>query len=189
MDTITNMARQTSPFKALRELTDVLNKLEIHYVVAGSLALSLYSYHRFANDIDLIVASDSLSMIRECLDQDRYKIIGPRGNRLTDTIHGVNIDFLLTGDCIGNRKSGEITYPDPRFYQELREGFKCLPLDTLIELKLASGQANLRRLIDLADVQELIVLHSLPREFAALLHPSVQSKYLELIDIIENNPA
>ena len=55
-----------------------------------------------------------------------------------------------------------------------------LPLPKLVELKLASGMTAPHRLKDLADVQELIRVASLPRELADDLDPYVREKYLEL---------
>jgi len=174
------VARKTNPFLALCELARTLDVHCIPYVVAGSLALSLHGYHRFSNDIDLIVTSESLLRIRQCLDVNRYLTVDPSGNRLLDTTYDVNIDLLVSGDYPGGRKPKVISFPVPAECHTVMEGFKCLPLESLVELKLASGQSNPRRMKDLSDVQELIVIHSIPREFVALLHPWVQAKFLEI---------
>jgi hypothetical protein len=58
-------------------------------------------------------------------------------------------------------------------------GIRCLRLEKLIELKLASGTAPGRRR-DLADVLELIRLLRLPAEFAERVDPSVRPLYDEL---------
>jgi len=55
-----------------------------------------------------------------------------------------------------------------------------LPLDKLIELKLASAISAPHRLKDLADVLELIRVLSLPREKGLSLDASVRAKYEEL---------
>jgi len=54
-----------------------------------------------------------------------------------------------------------------------------LPLDKLIELKLAAGISAPHRLRDLADVIELIRVQGLPRAFAERLDPK-RSKFDEL---------
>ena len=53
-------------------------------------------------------------------------------------------------------------------------------MDTLIELKLASGTTAAHRGQDLVDVMELIRVHSLPIDHAERLHPWVREKYREL---------
>jgi len=52
-------------------------------------------------------------------------------------------------------------------------------------LKLASGMTAPDRLKDLADVQELIKIRHLSREFAENLNPYVRAKYLELLEGVE----
>jgi hypothetical protein len=59
------------------------------------------------------------------------------------------------------------------------DGKKCVRLETLVEMKLASGTTP-GRLKDLADVQELIRALALPAEFATRLDPSVRDSYLKL---------
>ena len=69
------------------------------------------------------------------------------------------------------------------------EGVKVICLPALIELKLASGMTNLGRLKDLADVQELIKVLKLPREFSEKLDAYVRGKFEELWTAVANNPA
>ncbi len=58
-------------------------------------------------------------------------------------------------------------------------------LEKLVELKLASGMTAPDRLKDLADVQELIKIRGLSRDFAGKLDPYVREKYLELLEAVE----
>jgi hypothetical protein len=60
------------------------------------------------------------------------------------------------------------------------ERVSLVPLNVLIELKLASGISAPHRLRDLADVLELIRIRKLGDDFADALDPSVRAKYLEL---------
>jgi hypothetical protein len=61
-----------------------------------------------------------------------------------------------------------------------RDGIKYLTLPKLVELKLASGMTSPERVKDLADVQELIRICSLPRDFIRELDPFVHAKYDDL---------
>jgi len=63
-----------------------------------------------------------------------------------------------------------------------------LPLPRLIDLKLASGMTAAHRLKDLADVQELIRVLTLPRAFVDDLDPSVRPKFLELWQAVHDHP-
>lgn len=57
---------------------------------------------------------------------------------------------------------------------------RVLPLERLVELKLASGLTAPRRRRDLADVQDSVWALRLPAEFANDLDASVQPLYREL---------
>jgi hypothetical protein len=53
-------------------------------------------------------------------------------------------------------------------------------METLIELKLASGMSAPHRLRDLADVQDLISTLKLPLEFSKTLDSSVRETFVKL---------
>ena len=55
-----------------------------------------------------------------------------------------------------------------------------MSLETLIELKIASGMTAPHRLRDLADVIELIRLNALPAEYGDRLHPYVRDRFGDL---------
>ena len=61
-----------------------------------------------------------------------------------------------------------------------RGALRLVPLERLVELKLASGKTAAHRLKDLADVLELVKAARLPLELGASLDASVRSKYEEL---------
>ena len=96
------------------------------------------------------------------------------------TEHDVVIHVLLAGDYPGDRKPKPVRFPDPATVAIRGEHGAFLPLETLIELKLASGLSAPHRLKDLADVLELIRAAGLPATLAERLDPSVQAKYTEL---------
>jgi hypothetical protein len=68
-----------------------------------------------------------------------------------------------------------------------RDGLKVSKLETLIELKLASGLTAPDRLKDLADVQELIKILSLPAQLSVDLDRSVRDEYLRLWQSVNSN--
>jgi hypothetical protein len=57
---------------------------------------------------------------------------------------------------------------------------RVIPIERLIDLKLASGMSAPHRLRDLADVQDLITALDLPVEFAESLDASVRETYRQL---------
>ncbi len=98
---------------------------------------------------------------------------------MRDTHTGVRIEFLIAGDFPGDGKPKPLSFPDPASAGVEIAGIRYLPLEKLIELKLASGMTNPNRLKDLADVQELIKAIRPRRELADRLDPFARNKFLE----------
>jgi hypothetical protein len=60
---------------------------------------------------------------------------------MRDTEHDVKIDVLITGDYPGDGRLKPISFPDPSVAVR-GEGVMLLPIEHLLELKLASGLTN-----------------------------------------------
>lgn len=82
----------------------------------------------------------------------------------------------------GDGKVKPIAFPDPRNVSEVENDISYVNLATLVELKLASGMSGADRFKDLGDVQELIKVLSLPRDYSQNLNEYVRPKYEELWD-------
>ena len=87
---------------------------------------------------------------------------------------------VLAGEYPGDGLPKPVSFPDPATAAVHLNGIPCVNLQTLVELKIASGMTGVGRLKDLADVEQLIIILKLPREFARQLNPYVQAKYDEL---------
>src|SRR5258706_14719678 len=90
------------------------------------------------------------------------------------------MDFLIQGDFPGDGTPKPVCFPDPRTASADVGRFRVLSLPKLVALKLASGMTAPHRLQDLADVQRLITVRKLSREFANELDPYVRPKFDEL---------
>ena len=106
------------------------------------------------------------------------KFEGSRGFR--DTENDVPIDVVIAGEFPGDGKPKPVKFPDPEVEARSGARVRLLPLERLIELKLASGLSAPHRLRDLADVLEVIRVRRLPRDFDEQLDESVREKYREL---------
>jgi hypothetical protein len=166
--------------EALRKIAARLDELGIPYAVAGGMALFNHGYRRFTEDVDILVTRQGLTAIHTHLEGLGYLPPFPKSKHLRDTALGVKIEFLVTGDYPGDGKPKPVAFPDPLATAVEQEGIKYLNLQTLVELKLASGMTNPDRMRDLADVLELIKLLALPRDFALQLAPYVREKFIEL---------
>ena len=78
-------------------------------------------------------------------------------------------------------------YRNFRFLVEI-DGIRVAKLEAIVELKLASGMTNPNRMKDLADVQEIIKVLRLPRDFGDNLHEFVRDRFIELWTGLQNDP-
>jgi len=139
----------------------------------------------FTEDVDILVTADGLKKAHEALEGTGYRPPFAGSKNLRDTENGVRIKFLVAGEFPGNGKVKPVAFPDPKRVAMERDEIRLLNLPTLIELKLASGMTSLDRLKDLADVQELIKLLTLPEAFADHLDPYVREQYHALWQVVE----
>lgn len=171
--------KESAVFKTMQAITKRLTELGIPYAVVGGMAMFLHGYRRFTEDVDILVTKESLAIIHEKLEGLGYLPPFEKSKNLRDTETGVRIEFLVTGGYPGDGKEKPVSFPDPAGVAVELDGIRCLNLETLIQLKLASGTAPGRRK-DIADVQELIRLLRLPEALADGLDPSVRESYRTL---------
>ncbi len=179
--------KESAVFKTMQAITKRLTELGIPYAVVGGMAMFLHGYRRFTEDVDILVTKESLAIIHEKLEGLGYLPPFEKSKNLRDTDTGVRIEFLVTGGFPGDGKAKPVSFPDPTTVAVELDGIRCLNLENLIQLKLASGTAPGRRK-DLADVQELIRLLRLPESLADQLDPSVRGSYLELWRELQQAP-
>lgn len=152
------------------------------------MALFHHGYRRFTEDVASLVTREGMKRVHEHLDGLGYVPPFRDSKNLRDTENDVRIEFLIAGDFPGDGKPKPVAFPNPRDAAVEMDGIRYLSLSKVVELKLASGMTNLRRMKDLADVQELISVLNLPRDFADQLNPYVQPTFFELWDAIANAP-
>ena len=179
--------KESAVHKTLERIVQRLDELDIPYALAGGMALFFHGYRRFTEDVDILVTPDGLEKIHRRLEGLGYLPPFTGSQNLRDAEHGVRIEFLVTGHFPGDGKPKPVAFPNPDGAEIEIEGIRCLRLDRLIELKLASGTTPGRRR-DLADVQELIRILKLPADFALRVDPSVRDLYAELWDELQNIP-
>jgi hypothetical protein len=180
--------RRSAVHETLTRLAKNLSDLDVDYAVAGAMAMFLHGFRRFTEDVDVIDTSDGLHKIHEYLEGCGYARPLEKSKNLRDTINGVKIDFIISGQFPGDGKPGPIAFPVPSDAYVEMDGVRIVSLPKLVELKLASGRAP-HRIKDLGDVQELIQHLKLSREFANQLHPSLQEAFHERWDAARTSAA
>src|SRR5262245_55637006 len=148
--------------RALVKLAAALEELQIPYAIAGAMALNEHGYRRVTTDIDVLLTAESLKRFKEAWLGRGYveKFPGSRG--LRDTENGIGIDVLIAGDYPGDGRPKPVRFPDPATVAVRGTKVAVLPVETLVELKLASGLTSVHRAKDIGDVVELIKHAKLP---------------------------
>ena len=172
----------------LRKIAEKLDSLGISYTVAGGMTLGAHHFVQATVDVDILVSAANLKAIHDNLDGRGFVPPFEGSRNLRDVETGVRIEFIVEGQFPGDGKPKPVAFPDPAQTSEVINGIRYLRLTTLVELKLASGMTNPGRLRDLADVQELIRVLQLPKDFAHQLNPFVRPKFEELWQALADNP-
>lgn len=175
---------QGAVHETLRRIAKRLDELGIKYAVAGGLALFSHGFRRYTEDVDLLVTPEGLKEVHRQLAGLGYIPPFAGSKNLRDTTSGVKIDFLISGQFPGDGKPKPVAFPIPDNVVVERQAVNYLNLPTIVELKLASGMTNSERMKDLADVQELIKVLDLPRDFALQLSSYVRETYFQLWDAV-----
>ena len=134
--------------KALVKVCAALDADGIPYALAGAMALNAYGYRHVTTDLALLLT-------REGIEAFKLRHLGrgwverfPGSKGLRDTEHNVKIDVIITGDFPGDGRPKPVAFPDPSVAQRVGE-IAVLPVERLVELKLASGLSNPDRMKDL----------------------------------------
>src|SRR6185312_2412159 len=146
------------------------------------MALALHGLIRPTQDVDLLLTASGLKEFQARFVGLGYvpTFVGVQ-KHFRDTDTGVKVEIITTGEYPGDGQPKAIAFPDPAEVAVVVDGFRVARLDTLIELKLASGMsAKHRELRDLADVQQLIEVLRLPEDFSRNLDDSVRDEYRRL---------
>jgi hypothetical protein len=170
--------------RTLVKLQKNFDKLGISYVVIGGMALAAHGSVRMTEDIDVLVTRSDLAKVHERMVGRGYVRLFEGSKHVRDAETRVKIEFVIAGGFPGDGKPKPISFPDPADAEPVEhDGVKFIGLARLIELKLASGMTGgPERAKDLVDVQQLVTVLHLPRDFTNGLNPAVHAKFHELWD-------
>lgn len=178
---------RSSLHDAARELARIFDQEGIPYAISGAVALGAHGRVRLTEDVDVLIRAGDLARFKEHWIGRGYVEVAPGRKAVRDTRNNVKIDFLITGEYPGDGKPKPVAFPDPATQAEESDGFRVLSLQTLLELKLASGMTAPHRGQDLVDVMELIRVRELPRDHADQLNEYVRGKYAELWELAQRS--
>ena len=181
--------RKGDVYDTVRRLALRLEEEGLEYAVIGGMAVVEHGSRRTTEDIDILMRRETLDAFRErCLGRGYLPAFPGATQAFRDTASGVRIEVVVTGGYPGDGKPKEVAFPDPAKVAVAGDDFRVARLETLLELKLASGTSAPHRLRDLADVQDLILRARLPLELADRLDPSVRAEYGRLWHTVRDAP-
>src|SRR5260370_1224161 len=167
--------------ETLFNLARRLEEEGIDYALIGGMALNLYGYERMTVDVDVLLTKEGLQKFHSVLVGRGYvPLFGGARKHFKDAATGVKVEVITAGEYPGDGLPKEVVFPDPGLASRNIDGIRVIPLEDLIELKLASGLSAAHRIRDLGDVQQLMEVLNLPRDLATKLKPSVRDEYLRL---------
>jgi Uncharacterised nucleotidyltransferase len=178
--------QQGKVYETLQRLAQKLPNAGIDYALIGGMALAIHGYVRLTQDVDLLMNEAGLEQFQKMLVGRGYIAAFPGARKMfLDTITGVKVEIITTGEFPGDGKPKSVQFPDPAAISIELDGMKVTRLETLIELKLASGLTAPDRLKDLADVQELIRMLNLPEQLGLQIDSSVRDEYVRLWQTVQ----
>jgi hypothetical protein len=167
--------------QTLQDLACHLEEASIPYAVVGAIALARHGLVRMTLDIDVLLSAEGLERFKARYLGRGYVPAFPGAERTFRAVStGVRIEVITAGEFPGDGRPKPVRFPDPAEAAVDQGGVRILPLERLVELKLASGMTAPHRRRDLADVQDLIRTLRLPADFGDRLEASVQPLYREL---------
>jgi len=174
-------------YQTLQSLARRLDEEGISCAVIGGMALGRHGNVRMTEGVDVLMTAVGLTAFRErCVGKGYIPAFAGASKTFRDTETQVRIEIITTGEYPGDGKPKSVVFPDPIEASVEVEGVRVVTLDKLIELKLASGLSAPHRLRDLADVQDLISILSLPADLADRLNESVRSEYRRLWQSVQD---
>lgn len=174
------MLGNESLWQVAQRCHELLINADIPYGVCGGIAVCLHGYQRNTVNVDLIIRQEDADRVKSLLEENGFKWDPVRVEFTSDS--GFVVQFLTAGTKAGRDSEVTIATPAGELNVEELEGLSVVRLSRLIEMKLACGMHNPRRMHrDFADVVELIVIRKLDGSFARFLHKSVRPAFRELV--------
>ncbi len=162
--------RQGDVYAALRRLAKRLDDEGLDYAIIGGMAVVEHGSRRTTEDIDVLMRPETLESFRALyLGRGYLPAFAGAERAFRDTETGTRIEVVVTGDFPGDGKPKAVAFPDPAAVSCRGDEFTVVRLETLIDLKLASGLTAPHRLRDLAE----------------RLDPSVRAEYRRLWDTVQ----
>ena len=165
----------------MKRLVKCLEELDIPFAVAGAMAANMHGHRHTTANINILLRREDLNRFKDRWSGLGWVDVFTGSKAFRDTTNNVKVDVLIVGDYPGDGKEKPVAFPPPEsVIVRDEEGIPYVSLQTLLELKIASGMSAEHRPRDLDDVIQLIRVNQLPIEFAEELNAYVRDRYRQL---------
>jgi hypothetical protein len=173
---------EASPIhETMRRLSRILDEMQIPFAIAGAMAANAHGHKRTTADVDILIRREDLQRFKSEQAGRGWVDKFEGSKNFKDAVTSVNVDTLIVGDYPGDGLPKPVAFPPPETVSVRNaEGVPILRLETLLELKLASGMTAAHRPRDFDDVIQLIRVNRLPLEYVERLNGYVADKFREL---------
>lgn len=167
--------------ETMHRLQKIFSDMNIPFAIAGAMAANAHGHRRTTADVNILIREEDLKRFI-----DRWLGLGwvnvfEGSKNFRDAVTNVKIDSLIVGQYPGDGLPKPIAFPPPETVSTVHDdGLPFINLQTLLELKLASGISASHRPRDFDDVIQLVRVNQLPETFGEQLNPYVQAKFAEL---------
>lgn len=88
--------------QAMRRVVELFEQHQIPYAIIGGMAVNAHRHSRTTQDVDVLVRSESLSLIRQLAATGQLRAAPGRSRRFFEPATGVQFDLLVTGSFPGS---------------------------------------------------------------------------------------
>lgn len=175
-------------YKELPHIVKVLQDNKIEFVIIGGISARSLKLKRETEDIDLLIAVEDKEKFLNLVDKGYHsfkkKLPTSQINFKWIGDEKVDVDVLFSKTPYNQ---GKIKYDDPQHLLQYIGDYPFLKIESFIKYKLMTGvEAN--RLNDLSDVQKIIGIWDLPRNFVE--HLKIDKKYKkQYLSLWDNQPS
>ena len=153
-------------YDEFKAIIDELNRSRIEYAVCGGIAVGLYGYLRFTQDLDLLVQkadtsriSDAIKKLGFLFDAGRIPFnVGGPNQREIHRISKIEDEDVLTLDLLLVDPVYQDVWDARRVYDWEGRTITIVSLDGLLKMKRLAGRDK-----DLLDIKELSTRREKPR--------------------------
>lgn len=164
--------------KVLPEIARIFKEKDIDFCIIGGISLEVYGYPRATGDVDVLVLTEDLPKVHDLIGTYIRPKFPTSNKKFVWNHSGAQMDVLLSREISGGLHG--LPFEDPKNLRNFIGDIPYISLEKLIEYKLSSWKYGNGRLKDAGDVQELIKINHLPKDYGDDFRSDLKDAYREI---------